>query len=720
MSPATRAAPRTNRTALIDFSQGVVGGISELGRRVRHVTLCDNMFMRPAGAMRIRGGSQRISSAVLPNQPHSLGEWLAAAGSNKLFACTKSGVSSGVLYEVTASAFTAQTLPYSASNELMSYEQLNDALWGTQMLGTEKPVFFRSSNPANTWHSMVLPTPAAAPTFGADQAGGNLTPGVPGPAGDYFYRFRYRYTDGSSKASAVSTAQQVVPASGNYTIRVNTPAPGSPRSDYLGWTLERTKIGGSAAGPFYWVADGTAATYDDGAADADLFERTDENLHGEPLHFEGLIAHKDRLFGWVGSTLYASQQIGDEEATGLANWNFTENGYSFGKDDGDAIQACVVQQDRIIVVKQRSWWALEGDDPSSFRVVPLFEGAGAAGPRAVSALGSTVWCFGSGGTASPNNGLHRLDGNRLRPAGWVEMGHYFDQFAPSLVGQVELVQYRGEYLMVAYSRGATFNDEHVIYDQRFDNWTHFTNWRMRGALVQRGSQFGGATLIWCDPRNWPIFTKSGVLAGMTVTGPGIPGATTVVSVSADGASFVLSNAATATAGPVTLTFAGSIAITTCWTDSTTTVVSKDYRIWQGFRGFKDEKEADGTGGSPVPIAIETPWVDDGIPDVFKDYGRCEVYALADNETLAVSLSFDPTIASAALSASIKNSGALWGAFTWGAVNWAAVNEATATSGIPEGSIARRMKARITGNISGDLLFKGLVVDSKLRAERRYS
>ena len=36
--------------------------------------------------------------------------------------------------------------------------------------------------------------------------------------------------------------------------------PGATRGDYIGWTLERTKVNGSAAGPWWWVADATAAT----------------------------------------------------------------------------------------------------------------------------------------------------------------------------------------------------------------------------------------------------------------------------------------------------------------------------------------------------------------------------------------------------------------------------------------------------------------------------
>jgi hypothetical protein len=712
---------REFRSALVDFSGGTIGGISDYGRRVRHVRFSDNCFMRPAGAMRVRGGSRRISSAVLAHQPHSLGEILSASGSSKVFAAAKPGASTGALYEVTDSAFIAQTTPGSLTNRLFSFEQLDDSLWAAQMGGAMAPIFFRANNPANAWHSMVLPKPGSAPTFGADQVGGSLTPGAPGPAGDYFYRVRWRYQHGSSLAGPVSAAQQVVPASGNYKIRLATlPVPGASRTDYLGWTLERTKIGGTAAGPFYLVTDGTLTTHDDGVADADMFDRTDELLHFGPQSYEGLVAHKNRLFGWIGSMLYASQEIGDDEATGLCNWPALQ-GYPFGKDDGDAIQSVVRHQDRLVVVKRQSVWALEGDDPDSFRVVPIVSGVGAAGPRAVTSHGGRVWIFGSNGAVGPATGMSILTGNTVKPFGWVEVGHYVDDLSAALAGDIELIQYLGNYVLGAYSKGAGHNEEQIVYDQRFDNWTHFTNWRIRGSLVQRGSLFGGATLIFCDPRNWPAFTKAGVVVGMTVTGAGIPGATTVASIATDGASFVLSAPATATAGPVSLTFGGSIVIATCYTTNTsTTVESKDYRIWQGFSGFKDDKAADGTGGDPIPWSVQTPWMDDGAPDVFKDYSRVQLFAEADGETVGISIEFDPSAPTATLSALIKNSGALWGAFTWGASDWAKPTEASFASGIPEGSIARRWRARISANVSSDLVFSGIVVDGTIEAERRFS
>lgn len=694
-----------------DLSLGLVSTVSDYDRHPKYAKYVNNAFMRPYRAMRVRGGSQRLSSGLLTDQPHSLGEWLAASGANKLFVGCKSGASTGTLYEVGASSFTAQTPAFSLSETILTFCQLNDTLWCAQYGGANVPMLFRASNPANTWLSMALPSPGNTLTL-TPGAGGALTAGA-----TYYYRLRWRHTDGSSTAS---TPQSTGAMGVNNRVTVTT-IPGGARADYLGWTLERTKADGSSAGPFYLVADGSGAgPYVDDAADAGLFERTDETLHAAPLHMDGLVAFKDRLFGWAGSTLYASQSIGDDEATGLCNWDAL-NAYYFGKDDGDIIQRCDVQQDRLIVMKKNSVWALEGDDPDSFRVVPLYSGAGASGPRAAVASGGRAWFYGGGGNSAEAADVNVLVGNSIRPTGTIEIGYYTEQFAAGLISDVEAVQYLGQYVLICYSRAGVMNDEVLVYDQRYDNWSHFTGWRMRGAIVQRGTQFSSATLMWGDPKNWPRFTNAGITAGMTVTGAGIPALTTVVSVSADGTSIVISAAATATAGPVTLTFAGTIAINSCFTTNlSTTVTSKDYRLWQGFRGWLDEKEADGTGGVPVEWYVEFPFIDDGAPDVFKEFTRLQVFALSDNQNVGASISFDPPCPGANITFAVENSGAVWGSFLWGAAAWADAVEGGVHSGLPESCIARRYRLRLTCRATGDLVFKGFAVDATLRPERRYS
>lgn len=695
----------------MDLSGGVISNISDYERRVRHAKYVDNVFNRPHVAMGLRGGSQRLSTGILADQPHSLGEWLAASGSSKVFVGAKSGASTGNLYDVGASAFTAQTPAHALTEKILTFCQLNDAIWATQHSGAEKPMFYRSSNAANTWLTMTLPTPGATLTL-TPGAGGALTPG-----GTYYYRLRWRYTDGSGPSS---TVQNTGAMGVNNRVTVTTIPSGSARTDYIGWTLERTKFDGSAAGPFYLVADGTAANYTDDRADADLFERTDETIHAGPQHMDGLIAFKDRLFGWAGSTLYASQTIGDDEATGLCNWDAL-NAYLFGKDDGDVIQRCDVQQDRLIVTKSRSWWALEGDDPESFRAVPLYSGAGASGPRAAASSGGRVWAYGSGGNSEESSDINTLSGNSIRPVGDVEVGYYVKQITNALATEVEVVQYLGQYVLFCYSKDGVYNDRVILYDQRYNNWSHFSGWRMRGAIVQRGSLFGSATLMWGDPRNTPVF--SAVTVGMTVTGAGIPAGATVATVAADGTTFTLDagHAATATAGPVTLTIGGVIVVASCYTTNlSVTVTSKDYRLWQGFRGYLDEKAADGTGGIPTEMAIEFPFIDDGMADIFKEFTRLVLFVQGLNQVINVSIDFDPPCPGVSLTFNVSDSGAVWGAFLWGAEEWGQPNEGGVASGLPESCIARRYRLRVSASGTDELIFKGFQLDATMRPERRYS
>lgn len=705
---------RRYTSRMLDFSKGVVGGISDYGRRPRHLRVAENVLMRPFGAVQVRLGSQRLCSATLTKKPHSLMEWVSTAGATQLYVgCDDTA---GILYRMTGSALTSQTTPYAlASTSKMSWAQLNGALWVTENAGANEPMFYRSSNAANTFLSGHLPQPgfpatttgaaitgagipaattlngsiaegavtltlsanatasatvtlviggksvpnctttAASPTVtynvataaaGAQMtltgaAGGSMTAAI-----TYYYRPRYRYTDGSSRAGTPVSIAMGANTAVNITNMVN-----EIRSDYTGWTLERTKQGGTAAGPFYFVADAataTTTTYADTLADADLGYRAEENLHGTPPHMDGLIAFRDRLFGWAGSLLYASQATGDAEATGIANWQAL-NAYEFGTDDGDSIQCVVVQGDRLLIFKKWSVWALEGFDPQSFAEVPVYRGAGAAGPRCADSMGSTAWFFGDAG-------FHLIRGNAIEPFGWVEVGHLFDLFVKGKYADVVVKNYLGQHVLIAFSSGGTRNDDMLLYDQRFGAWTRITNWYAQDILVQKAAGFGSAqAIVFADQRDRD-----------------------------------------ATAG-------------------------FDYRVWLGFYGYKDEKAADGTSGSAVTVQLVTPYIDDGSPDVWKDFERLELYAASNGITMAVVLTLDPDGLAQSISLPLPQSGATWGGSTlWGAFNWATAQETSAAFGLAEGSTGRRYSLRFTAACTADFQFKGYALDAILQPERRYS
>lgn len=485
MSP--RNATLEYQSRLLDFSRGIVGGVSDVGRKVEHCRFADNVVLRPHRAVRVRPGSRRLSTGTLTKKPHTLGKWRPTGGAGKLFAACEDGATSKI-YEVTPSAFTLQTTP-TIGLDRGRFEQLNNTLWYTWLNNAGSPIFFNASNPANTWHEMKLPKPGNTLTL-TPNTGGNLANAI-APGITYWYRLRWVFDDGSSLASAPQSVALITP---NNRVDLTT-IPNSTRSDYVGWTLERSKQTGSATGEFYVVKrDDTGATsYIDTTADADLFSLADEALHGEPPAMDAMIAHKDRLMGWKGSFLYVSQLIADTEDTGLCNWD-GQNAYRFGGDDGDEIKACVKQADRLIVFKARSVWALEGDDPLTFRVVLLYEGAGARSLRCTTSMGQRVWFYGEGG-------LHVMDGNKIRPFGWVEIGHYLDTIDRSADERVVLLNYLGQFFFMWYPATAADPDELIVYDQRFSNWTHFRGWTMRDAFVQRDGDFSDATLIFADPRN---------------------------------------------------------------------------------------------------------------------------------------------------------------------------------------------------------------------------
>jgi len=78
--------------------------------------------------------------------------------------------------------------------------------------------------------------------------------------------------------------------------------------------------------------------------------------------------------------------------------------------------------------------------------------------------------------------------------------------------------------------------------------------QIANAVIPGNTTNGSTTVLITPGTNYNAFSGYGVKAGVSVTGAGIPAATTVASVSADGKSIVLSNAATATATGATLTF----------------------------------------------------------------------------------------------------------------------------------------------------------------------
>lgn len=483
-----------------NFAKGLVSRVSPLGATrsrwgsfpLTYVKAVRNVIFRPSRAFAVRPGYRDISATVLLEPPVSLGKHYHESG-NTLFVGTDAGGNTGHLWRYSATSRTPQSVPFVPSDNKWRFEMANALLVGTQVATGSPPCFYAVDNPANTWMSLVLPKPTTAVTFGSNAAGGSLA-----VSKDYFYRVRWRFKNGSSRSGPVSASHQAVAASGNYTFVLTVPTYTGSRTDYLGWTLERTKQNGSALGPFYWVADGGSTSASDGGSDASLFDERDEDIHGEPVPMDGVIYHRNRLFGWKGSLLYCSQPTTGEAATGICNW-VGDLIYPVGKDDGDDIQQVILQGDRLLIGKRRSLWSLDGDDVDSFRLVPRYEGVGFCGPKSAAALGTTVFF------AAGDGAFWVARGNDVKPVGADEVGDYLVAMDTTRDADIIALNHRGEYILFWYvPTGHADADEVLAYDLTNGTWTHWDSMPAVDAIVQKDkSDFGSATLLFADPRLLP-------------------------------------------------------------------------------------------------------------------------------------------------------------------------------------------------------------------------
>ena len=631
------------------------------------------------------------------------------------------GCDGAILVEAQVAAFPQQTTPFAlAGTGKMVGDQLHGSLWLAQNSGANPPLFFRATNPAATFHTAILPRPAfpaipagATVSHSAGWAGAKVMAGATAPGAvqatmttnatastdgtltvgtgfvtytipnvrtvagtailhycpvgavidtpftmtaaaggaltagtTYYYRQRYRFTHGSGWATAPFSIALGANTQVQFTTMANE---AGARGDYIGWTLERTKVGGTTAGPFYLVDDATfstQATYNDVKADADLGYRVDDNVHGEAPHFEGLLAFKDRLVGWEGSNVWYSQAVADIEATGIANYNAL-SASAIGPDDGDPIQCVVRQVDRLIVLKRWSVWGVEGDDITSFRAFPLYHGAGASGSRAAAAVGADVYFYGEAG-------LHRISGNSVEPFGWVEVGHLLETFKSGQAADVVVKNYLGQHVLVSFSSSAAYDDDMLVYDLRFRGWTRNTGWYAQDILVQKAGSFGNSrAVVMVDRKDRDA-----------------------------GAGF-------------------------------------DYPVWLGFYGFKDEKASNGTGGSAPVVVLETPWIDDGTPNLDKDWESLQCFLSGTGVTASFEVTADPD-RRGSVSVDATQSGAVWGGANWGAFNWATVADSAPIHGIPAGVVGRRYKVRFVCLPTASMTFKGYVLDGIVQPKSDYS
>jgi hypothetical protein len=467
-----RLATREILLSLRDFSGGIKSGISERGlTKINWLAAADNFYGRPYRSLRVRPGTRDLSSDVLSDSPHSLMGFYSEGG-NKLFV----GAGQKIL-EVTSGAYNLQSPPsgHPANSDIYSHTNLDGVLVATQRGGALTPLMYDG-----VWKELRLPKPTDAITFAVASAIIPPTLGV--DVGDHYYRIRWRFSMGSSLVGPVSP--KVTVAAPNQTVNINGGLAASGRSDYTGWTLERTKVNGSAIGPWWFVADGNSTTYADAAPDASLGYMADNGLHGEPQHFDGITNFTGRLFAWTGSLLYASQAAyGDLEATGIANWD-ADLVFPVAKDDGDSIQVALAVIDELLILKKRSVHVLSGQDPDSYILTPVVSAdpsrgseAGCAGPRAACVIGGVAYFWGESG------GLFSYSRGQVKPVAWLEMGRYLDELNTAALDNLLLINHQGNYMLAWYPKN-TVSDalDQLVLDARFGKWWHWVGWAARDAI----------------------------------------------------------------------------------------------------------------------------------------------------------------------------------------------------------------------------------------------
>jgi hypothetical protein len=508
-----------------DFGGGVVGNVSDYGLRPRHLRLSDNLLGRPKRAMgSVRNGYAELQNTQLPGEPTSVNKFIPrAGGARKLLVHYKTGVGTGALLSVTpgTAGYASESMPggFTTTDQDWMFAQLNYTMYGVQTNDSSLPVMYENYSSSYKFDNMLLKIPTINPGVSAG-ANGNVD------AGYHWWRIRYVYRNGASKAGTPFPTGGLNVVSPNETITLggtnalNSDAAFSGQ-DCIGWRIERTKLDAAAAGLYtgslgstamptaqanWWTVTslGTANTYVDVAPDSSLFERVDDNNYGDPQHMEGIIAHKDRLWGWSGSNLYVSQSINDYAGSGPCNWNAL-NTYFVGTDDGDKINSVEIQFDRLIFMKSRRVIAVEGSTPQvDIRLVELAVGPGSVGARASCCIANTVYMLGE-------TGFHTVVGNQVDPGreqwGKVEVGHYLDDMNASARPKAVLTNIAGEFLSCAYpSSLSTTNDQEIIYDFQMREFRHYTNRRIRDSYIQADNEtdFGGSTMLWIDPVSYGV------------------------------------------------------------------------------------------------------------------------------------------------------------------------------------------------------------------------
>jgi hypothetical protein len=155
-----------------------------------------------------------------------------------------------------------------------------------------------------------------------------------------------------------------------------------------------------------------------------------------------------------------------------------------------------------------------------------------------------------------------------------------------------------------------------------------------------------------------------------------------------------------------------------------------YHLYSGFDGVQDNRNADGSGGDPIPFTMQTHDMDDGEPEVPKLFETIHVQTLGGEAELSVVLAVDGDAVSGGVAVSASGTGATWAAddalddsdnaLVWDAEDWAGDGPDSAPGPIPPGTRGKKYAVIASAETTGGFTLGGFIVDYQREPQREMS
>jgi len=153
--------------------------------------------------------------------------------------------------------------------------------------------------------------------------------------------------------------------------------------------------------------------------------------------------------------------LGDAES-----WNTGADFFDVNKDDGDRITGLAVWQDRLLIFKKRSIYALSGYSADTFEIVPFAKGIGCTNHRSIQETGAGVFWQGEGM-------VYRLSARGFDEIGWPIKG-ILEDVNPNFYGASIFYPKAGQYQLLVDTDKDDQGDTILVFDVVGERWSKFT------------------------------------------------------------------------------------------------------------------------------------------------------------------------------------------------------------------------------------------------------